>query len=84
MCFENVSPDIIAVNITQMTIATIAVLLRLVSRRIKVTPLEADDFTITPALAEDQISYVHKEVAIILDSHLEKQPCPSVTVTQSM
>ena len=47
---ENISPDIIAVNVALVLIATIAVLLRLISRKIKVAPMQSDDYVVMLAL----------------------------------
>lgn len=47
---ENMSPDIVAVNVALIVLATIAVLSRLISRRIKAAPLQADDFMVMVSL----------------------------------
>lgn len=51
---ENLSPEIVAVDVVLIVIAAIVVLLRLISRRIKVTPLQADDYMVMVALVTER------------------------------
>lgn len=51
---DNISPKIMAVNVVCMMLASTSVILRLISRRFKATPLQADDYVIIAALVRGE------------------------------
>ena len=54
-------PQILAVNVTCMLIARVAILLRIISRRITPAPFKMDDWTIVAATVFLPVN--HKEVS---------------------